>query len=121
MLLAVLPLFLAWRSLPSYFYCAALPLLILQAAYILPNRGSRPRKATIPAWRLQFAPPETTGLPVGIASHAATKTIHFFRALGISATSALGSEGSVHSQQQHSPEAPSLAFLPWIPPPKSIA
>jgi uncharacterized membrane protein len=32
MLLAVLPLFFAWRSLPSYFYCAALPLFILQDA-----------------------------------------------------------------------------------------
>jgi Glycosyltransferase family 87 len=32
MLLAVLPLFFAWRSLPSYFYCAALPLFILQVA-----------------------------------------------------------------------------------------
>jgi len=32
LLLAVLPLFFAWRSLPSYFYCAALPLFILQVA-----------------------------------------------------------------------------------------
>ncbi|HEY6407010.1 MAG TPA: hypothetical protein VIY29_06050, partial [Ktedonobacteraceae bacterium] len=32
MLLAVLPLFFAWRSLPSYFYCAAYSLLILMAA-----------------------------------------------------------------------------------------
>jgi hypothetical protein len=32
MLLAVVPLFFAWRSLPSYFYCAAYPLFILMAA-----------------------------------------------------------------------------------------
>jgi uncharacterized membrane protein len=32
MLLAVLPLFFAWRSLPSYFYCVAYPLFILMAA-----------------------------------------------------------------------------------------
>ena len=32
MLLAVLPLFMAWRSLSSYFYCTAFPLFILQAA-----------------------------------------------------------------------------------------
>jgi uncharacterized membrane protein len=32
MLLAVLPLFFALRSLPSYFYCAALPFFILQVA-----------------------------------------------------------------------------------------
>ncbi|GAC1645083.1 MAG: hypothetical protein NVS4B12_10810 [Ktedonobacteraceae bacterium] len=36
MLLAVLPLFLAWRSLPSYFYCAAFPLYILMAAKTIP-------------------------------------------------------------------------------------
>lgn len=32
MLLAIVPLFFAWRSLPSYFYCAAYPLFILMAA-----------------------------------------------------------------------------------------
>ncbi|WP_161977500.1 glycosyltransferase family 87 protein [Dictyobacter kobayashii] len=32
MLLAVLPLFLAWRSLSSYFYCVAFPTFILSAA-----------------------------------------------------------------------------------------
>lgn len=41
MLLAFVPLFFAWRSLPSYFYCSALPLFILQMARMLPNRGSR--------------------------------------------------------------------------------
>ncbi len=38
MLLAVLPLFFAWRSLPSYFYYAALPLFILQVARVLPKQ-----------------------------------------------------------------------------------
>jgi uncharacterized membrane protein len=38
MLLAMLPLFFAWRSLPSYFYCIALPLFILQATRVLPRR-----------------------------------------------------------------------------------
>jgi uncharacterized membrane protein len=32
MLLGVIPLFLAWRSLSSYFYCVAYPLFILLAA-----------------------------------------------------------------------------------------
>jgi Glycosyltransferase family 87 len=41
MLLAVLPLFFAWRSLPSYFYCAALPLFILQVARVLPKQVSQ--------------------------------------------------------------------------------
>jgi hypothetical protein len=31
-LLATLPLFMAWRSLPSYFACIILPIFILQAA-----------------------------------------------------------------------------------------
>ena len=29
LLFAILPLFLAWRSLPSYFYCIAYPIFIL--------------------------------------------------------------------------------------------
>ncbi len=32
MFLAVLPLFFAWRSLSSYFYCSAFPLFVLMAA-----------------------------------------------------------------------------------------
>lgn len=32
MLLAVVPLFFAWRSLPSYFYCAAFPIFLLIVA-----------------------------------------------------------------------------------------
>ncbi len=45
MLLAVVPLFLAWRSLPSYFYCAAFPLFILMAAKTIP--ASRKSVATV--------------------------------------------------------------------------
>ncbi len=37
MLLAVLPLFMAWRSLSSYFYCAAFPLFVLMTAKAHPN------------------------------------------------------------------------------------
>jgi hypothetical protein len=43
MLLAFLPLFFAWRSLPSYFYVPALPILILLMARIVPGRGSPPQ------------------------------------------------------------------------------
>jgi len=32
MLLAVLPLVFAWRSLPSYFFCAAFPMFVLMVA-----------------------------------------------------------------------------------------
>jgi len=38
MLLAVLPLFLAWRSLSSYFYCVAFPTFILFSAQMKPAR-----------------------------------------------------------------------------------
>ncbi len=34
LLLAVLPLFFAWRSLPSYFYCTAFPVFILLIAKV---------------------------------------------------------------------------------------
>ncbi|QBD81864.1 DUF2029 domain-containing protein [Ktedonosporobacter rubrisoli] len=40
MLLAVVPLFFAWRSLPSYFYCAAFPLFILMLARLKPSASS---------------------------------------------------------------------------------
>lgn len=36
MLLAVLPLFFAWRSLPSYFYCTAFPVFIMMTANVEP-------------------------------------------------------------------------------------
>lgn len=41
MLLAVLPLFLAWRSLPSYFSCAAFPLFVLMMARAKKQTGNR--------------------------------------------------------------------------------
>ena len=47
MLLAVVPLFLAWRSLPSYFYCAAFPLYILMVARPMPNKPAISTKETI--------------------------------------------------------------------------
>lgn len=53
MLLAMLPLFFAWRSLPSYFYCIALPLFILQVARVFPqkrrNEGSSAELLSISA------------------------------------------------------------------------
>ena len=44
MLLAVLPLFFAWRSLPSYFACAAFPMFILLAARGNTSKGSLPKQ-----------------------------------------------------------------------------
>src|SRR6266852_2384780 len=42
MLLAVIPLFFAWRSLPSYFYCSAFPIFLLMAAKAFPHPNYPP-------------------------------------------------------------------------------
>ncbi len=60
MLLAVLPLFLAWRSLPSYFYGAAFPLYILMAAKILPAT-KKVISSAAPAKQVK-----QEGIPVGV-------------------------------------------------------
>lgn len=44
LLLAVLPLFLAWRSLPSYFSCTAFPLFLLMVAR---SKASQPEIAAV--------------------------------------------------------------------------
>lgn len=44
MMLAVFPLFFAWRSLPSYFCCAAFPMFILMAAKVSPYFGRQPSR-----------------------------------------------------------------------------
>jgi hypothetical protein len=43
MLLAVLPLFFAWRSLPSYFACAAFPMFLLLVARSHTDKGGQVR------------------------------------------------------------------------------
>jgi hypothetical protein len=47
MLLAVFPLFFAWRSLPSYFACAAFPMFILLSARGNTNKGSQPHTPSV--------------------------------------------------------------------------
>ena len=44
MLLAVLFLFFAWRSLPSYFYCSAFPLLVLMLKKPIPGQTDPTRQ-----------------------------------------------------------------------------
>ncbi len=46
MLLAVLPLFFAWRSLASYFYCAAYPIFILMAAQVPSSKKLQPKETS---------------------------------------------------------------------------
>lgn len=48
MLLAVAPLFFAWRSLPSYFACTAFPMFILLVSRGNMNQGSQPPRTPAP-------------------------------------------------------------------------
>lgn len=54
MLLAVLPLFFAWRSLSSYFYCAAYPLFILMAAKAPAHKQIQPQATSSRAERISM-------------------------------------------------------------------
>ncbi len=75
MLLAFLPLFFAWRSLPSYFCLSALPLFILQMARMLPNKGKRQQRTEpTPAVReLSEEAYRESKLPVGISARLFSK------------------------------------------------
>jgi hypothetical protein len=57
MLLAILPLFLAWRSLSSYFYCAAFPIFIVMMAKMEPFS----HRALVSSWLRKLA--ESVGMP----------------------------------------------------------
>ncbi|MBV9614474.1 MAG: DUF2029 domain-containing protein, partial [Ktedonobacteraceae bacterium] len=67
MLFAVLPLFFAWRSLPSYFYCVAYPIFVLMSGRRtrrwLPARSSA--QSSSPAQNVPLLPvPVEMGVPV---------------------------------------------------------
>jgi uncharacterized membrane protein len=59
MLLGVIPLFFAWRSLSSYFYCVAFPLFILLAARL--QSGQQPDASSIPS---EEEPEEKLRVPI---------------------------------------------------------
>jgi hypothetical protein len=79
MLLAVLPLIFAWRSLPSYFYCAIFPIFLLMAVRPLPGSYGA-RRRTVPfifgsgeqAMRKQ-------GIPASIGTRAAMQIVSLCR------------------------------------------
>ncbi len=79
MLLAFLPLFFAWRSLASYFYCSALPLFILQMARVLPDRGNPSRRIAPPAERAGDGEEvyRGRGLASGLSTRAALRLLCF--------------------------------------------
>jgi len=80
MVLAVIPLFFAWRSLSSYFYCAALPLFILMAArsLYLKRRYTRP---ILDQSMLLFESdePALNDLPTHVGVHAALQWMDYYR------------------------------------------
>lgn len=80
MLLAVLPLFFAWRSLPSYFYCSAFPLFILLAARALPGRKFPLGRVLARVGHLLFDDDLAVvgEFPAGIGSRAAMQSLRFF-------------------------------------------
>ncbi len=54
LVLAVIPIFFAWRSLPSYFYCSAYPLFILMAAKAIPGKSRQARQSVNRSVQLPF-------------------------------------------------------------------
>ena len=81
MLLAIFPLIFAWRSLPSYFYCAIFPIFLLMNARSLPDYyGARRRNVPFifgggeQAVRRQVIP-----APVGM--RAAMQVVLLFRSV----------------------------------------
>ena len=76
MLLAFLPLFFAWRSLASYFYCAALPLFILQLARVLPDKDTPSGRALPSADRAYDGEESYRGLPSGLSTRAAMRMLY---------------------------------------------
>src|SRR5205807_849390 len=81
MLLAVFPLIFAWRSLPSYFYCAIFPIFLLMNARHLPDYYGA-RRHNVPfifgggeqAVRRQIIP-----APIGV--RAAMQVVSLFRGM----------------------------------------
>ncbi|HEX9133822.1 MAG TPA: glycosyltransferase 87 family protein [Ktedonobacteraceae bacterium] len=80
MLLAVIPLFFAWRSLSSYFYCAALPLFILMAVRAFPAKSKRTRQAVDRSVLLPFDydEPMISDIPAPVGTRVAFRGIYYF-------------------------------------------
>ncbi len=80
MVLAIIPLFFAWRSLSSYFYCAAFPLFILMAARTLPTkrRYSRPILDQSMLW-FGHNEPVKNNVPIPVGVRVAFQGIDYFR------------------------------------------
>jgi hypothetical protein len=79
MLLAILPLVFAWRSLPSYFFCSIYPAFILMAAKARPAWIPVPQTGLLaqkPLAGTRGAAAQSRPAPVGM--RAAISIAHFF-------------------------------------------
>lgn len=86
LLLAVVPLFFAWRSLPSYFYCSAFPLFILMAAQMRTRRLARTKETPRDIIHLPLKDDNEAALaevpvPVAVRLPFALRGLYFFQSL----------------------------------------
>lgn len=81
MVLAIIPLFLAWRSLSSYFYCTAFPLFVLMAARAFPTKSKQIRQAVGRSILLAFdyENPLISDIPAPAGNRVAFRGIYYFR------------------------------------------
>jgi len=78
MVLAIIPLFFAWRSLSSYFYCAALPLIVLMAARSLASKRRYTRPILDQAMLVvEQHESELNDLPTPVGVHVAILWVEF--------------------------------------------
>jgi len=80
MLLAVLPLFFAWRSLSSYFYGAAFSLFLLMAVKALPGKSKPARKLLSRPQLMPFDNERSTpgDIPIPAGVRAALQSMRSF-------------------------------------------
>ena len=79
MLLAVIPLFFAWRSLSSYFYCSAFPLFLLMAAKAIPGKGKLPEQALKVRSPFDHDGAMISDIPSPVGARAAFHGIYYLR------------------------------------------
>jgi glycosyl transferase family 87 len=79
MVLAVIPLFFAWRSLSSYFYCSAYPLFMLLAARTFPAKSKQTRQAVDRSVLLPFDHDEIRDIPAPVGTRVAFRGLYFVR------------------------------------------
>lgn len=79
--LAVIPLFFAWRSLASYFYCSAYPLFILMAARSFSTKSRQSRQTVDRPVLLTYDHEESlrSDLPAPVGARVAYRGIYYFR------------------------------------------